>query len=84
VQPRGVIVTGWLDATSLAYAAYVDGSLDGRIIVSDDKLRTTTYRRWAQQRPVFVLVDPHDAASVPGTQEAAMLDAYHELLEVTP
>ena len=83
--PRGsVIVTGWLDATSLAYGAYVDGSLDGRIIVSDDRLRTTIYRRWAQQRPVFVLVDPHGAASVPGTQEAAMLDPYHELLEVTP
>ncbi|HVN70303.1 MAG TPA: DUF2723 domain-containing protein [Candidatus Binatia bacterium] len=83
--PRGsVIVTGWLDATSLAYGAYVDGSLPARIVVSDDKLRVDLYRRWAKQRPVFVLVNPHDVESLAGTHDYANLDAYHELFQVEP
>ena len=43
VPPSSVLVSSWLDATSLAYGAYVDGSLPGRIIVSDDSstLRAT-------------------------------------------
>ena len=58
VPPGSAIVTDWLDATSLAYGAYVDGSLPGRIIVSDDKLRVPLYQRWAKTRRVFVLVEP--------------------------
>lgn len=84
VAPGDVIVTGWLDATSLAYGAYVDASLPGRIVVSDDKLRIDLYRRWAAQRRVFVLVDPHDVAPLPDARKAATLDAYHELYAVTP
>ena len=84
VPPGSAIVTGWLDATSLAYGAYVDGSLPGRIIVSDDKLRVPLYARWARARRVFVLVDPHDVASLPGTIDYATLDPYHELFAVTP
>jgi hypothetical protein len=84
VPAGGAIVTGWLDATSLAYGAYVDGSLPGRIVVSDDALRTDLYRRWAKQRPIFVLVNPRAVSALPGARDYAALDAYHELYSVQP
>lgn len=84
VPPGSVIVSEWLDATSLAYGAYVDGSLPGRIIVSDDRLRVSLYQRWTKARGVFVLVDPHAVSALPGTRDYATLDTYHELFAVTP
>ena len=82
VPPGSVIVTGWLDATSLAYGAYVDRSLEGRIVVSDDQMRTGFYGLWAAKRRVFLLINPSDEGAIPGTRKYASLDAYHELLEV--
>jgi hypothetical protein len=84
VPRNGTIVTDWLDATSLAYGAYVDRSLPDRVIVSDDKLRINRYRTWAKQRRVFVLVDPRSVDMLPGARDYAKLDEYHELYEVTP
>ena len=84
VPPGSTIVTGWLDATSLAYGAYVDGSLSGRTIVSDDRLEVPLYRVWARRRPVFVLVNPHNVTALPGTIDYATLDPYHELYKVIP
>ncbi|HEY1868025.1 MAG TPA: DUF2723 domain-containing protein [Candidatus Cybelea sp.] len=84
VPPGSTIVTGWLDATSLAYGAYVDGSLAGRTIVSDDRLEVPRYRVWARGRPVFVLVNPHDVNSLAGAVDYATLDPYHELYKVMP
>jgi Protein of unknown function (DUF2723) len=84
VPPGSAIVTGWLDATSLAYGAYVDGSLPGRIIISDDELRIPLYRRWTRERRVFVLANPQDVEALPGTHDYATLDEYHELFAVTP
>jgi hypothetical protein len=84
VPPGAVVVTGWLDATSLAYGAYVDGSLPGRIIVSDDRLDVPEYRTWAAARRVFVLVNPNDVGALRGASDYATLDPYHELYEVHP
>ncbi len=84
VPPGSVIVTSWLDATSLAYGAYVDESLPGRIVVSDDRLDVPLYRRWTKGRRVFVLVNPHDENALTGATDYARLDDYHELYEVTP
>jgi hypothetical protein len=85
VPPGGVIMVDWLDATSLAYGAYVDGSLPGRIIVSGwDAAKMPEYRKWAKTHPVFLLVNPQNTGQVPGTTEAAHLDDYHELLKVRP
>jgi len=84
VGPEDVVVTGWLDATSLAYGAYVDHSLPRRIVVSDDELRVPLYRTWARRRRVFVLVDAHDVKALPGARDFATLDPYHELFAVTP
>lgn len=83
VPAGSVLVTGWLDATSLAYGAYVDGSLPGRIIVSDDRLSVPAYQKWTRQRQVFVLIDPHSTDKVPGAMDYAMLDPWHELYKVT-
>ena len=84
-MPSGsVIVTDWLDATSLAYGACVDGSLPGRIIVSDDRLDVSLYRRWARDHRVFVLVNPRDVQTLGGATDYARLDAYHELYQVSP
>ncbi|HVA32867.1 MAG TPA: DUF2723 domain-containing protein [Candidatus Baltobacteraceae bacterium] len=85
--PRGsVILVDWLDATSLAYGAYVDGSLPDRIIVSGwNPAEVPRYRQWARSRPVYILANPKDTPVVPpGTRVAAAIDDYHELLQVTP
>lgn len=84
VAPGSVIVTHWLDATSLAYGSYADRTLAGRIIVSDDTLRVDRYRQWSNGRRVFILLDPHDISAVPGTRDYARLDEYHELFLVQP
>jgi hypothetical protein len=84
VPPQSVIVADWLDATSLAYGAYVDGSLKGRVVVSDDEPRIPVYRRWAAKHRVFVLADPHDTHGIAGTRDVATLDDYHELFLVLP
>jgi Protein of unknown function (DUF2723) len=86
VSPGGVIVVnGWLDATSLAYGAYADRSLPGRIIVSGyDGGKTALYASWAKDRPVFVLTNPRDVPLVPGARAIALLDAYHELFRMAP
>ena len=84
VPAGSVIVTSWLDATSLAYGAYADGSLPGRIVVSDDRLDVPLYRRWTARHRVFVLVNPHDEGAIAGAADYARLDDYHELYEVTP
>lgn len=84
VAAGSVLVSGWLDATSLAYGAYVDGSLPGRIIVSDDRLDVPLYRTWARNHRVFVLVDPHNVGRLSGAIDYATLDAYHELYLISP
>lgn len=87
VAPPGsvVIVDGWLDATSLAYGAYVDRSLPGRIVVSGwDPKMAGTYRSWARRRPVYVLTDPRATAAIPGAGPPTRLDPYHELFRIKP
>jgi Protein O-mannosyl-transferase TMEM260-like len=84
VPAGSAVVADWLDATSLAYGAYVDRSLPQRIVLSDDSMRLALYRRWARQLRVFVLVDPHVVTSLPGARDYASLDGYHELYEVLP
>ena len=84
MRSRIVVVTGWLDATSLAYGAYVDGSLPGLVIVSDNELRMPVYRQWARRNRVFVLAVPHELTHLAGARYYMRLDNYHELFVVTP
>lgn len=84
-SPGSIVVVDWLDATSLAYGAYVDRSLPGRIIVSgwsaDD---VSQYKRWAKTHKVYVLVDPHDVDEIDGAKRVANIDDYHALYRVRP
>jgi hypothetical protein len=84
VPPDSVIVVdGWLDATSLAYGAYVDRSLPKRIIVSGwDLANADLYHDWAQTRRVFILVNPRSVHEIAGTLAPIRLDPYHALFEV--
>jgi hypothetical protein len=88
VVPRGsVIVSDWMDATSLAFGAYADGTLADRIIVSGwDPDLAGLYRRWvAPGRRVFILADPKDLPNAPaGWHPYRRLDPYHQLYEANP
>jgi hypothetical protein len=82
-----VIVVDWIDATSLAYGAYADGSLPGRIIVSGWFPEATgLYREWVQPaRRVFNLANPKDLPLPPiGWRAYKRLDDFHQLYEATP
>jgi hypothetical protein len=87
VPPGGVIVADWVDATSLAYGAYADRSLPGRIIVSGWTPESADlYRSWATPaRRVFILADPKDLPAPPyGWRSYQRLDRYHQLYEAIP
>ncbi|HZY99937.1 MAG TPA: DUF2723 domain-containing protein [Candidatus Baltobacteraceae bacterium] len=84
-SPGSVIIAQWLDATSLAYGAYVDDSLPGRIIVSGGDLESMPqYKRWAQTHNVYVLVNPRDVDRISGAKRVANIDSYHALYRVQP
>lgn len=53
--PRAVISAPWVFATPLAYAAYVERRLDGRIVVSAQSEDAGYLAGWARRRPVFVM-----------------------------
>jgi hypothetical protein len=56
IPPGSIIVTSWLDATSLAYAAYAEGTLRGRTIVAgwpSDYARR--YHAWARERKLYLI-----------------------------
>jgi hypothetical protein len=55
--PKGsVVVAPWFDATALGYAAYVDGSLPDRIIVSAHPEEVLDWQPEAtQRRPIYLL-----------------------------
>ncbi len=56
VPQRAIVVTPWADATSLAYAAYADGSLAGRTIVASHPLALASqYATWSKREPVYVV-----------------------------
>ncbi len=85
VPPGSIVVADWLDATSLAYGAYDDGSLAGRIVVSGSpQLQAPYYPVWARSRPVYLLVDPHRVDDLPRAKLVETLDAYHALWRALP
>ncbi|HEY1976611.1 MAG TPA: DUF2723 domain-containing protein [Candidatus Baltobacteraceae bacterium] len=83
-SPGSIIMVDWLDATSLAYGAYVDRSLPGRIIVSGwDPAKIDQYKFWARTHQVYILVNPHDVDAIDGAKSVAKIDDYHALYQVT-
>jgi len=57
--PNAVLVASWLYATPLAYGAYVEHSLDSRIVLTGwpNDYSNADYRRWLANRPVIVITD---------------------------
>jgi hypothetical protein len=84
VPPGSVLIANWVDATSLAYGAYADRSLPGRIIISGWwPQKAGLYRSWvAPGRRVFAVVNPQDETNPPdGMRVYRKLDQYHLLYE---
>lgn len=71
-----ILITPWLDATTLAYGAYVEHRLGNRILetawLSDDASRVPA---WTKTRPVFVV--GRLFGSVPGFQIRPIADGPH-------
>ncbi|HTX58753.1 MAG TPA: DUF2723 domain-containing protein, partial [Verrucomicrobiae bacterium] len=84
--PGSVVIAEWLDATSLAYGAYVDDSLPGRIVVGSQlSTMLETYREWARRRPVYLLADPTGFTLAPSqARPAGSIDAAHALYRILP
>ena len=77
------MTVGWVDATSLAYGAYVDGSLSGRIIVSEGPGESAAYfAQWLTVGPVYIIALP--GTVFPQTRVAALanIDPWHGLFRV--
>lgn len=89
IPDRSIIVAGWVDATSLQYAAFVDRSLGARLVVAGwpGEFRSR-YLAWTQQRPVYIYADPHTYANVQTALPRAWLtasagtDGYHHVYRV--
>jgi hypothetical protein len=89
IPDRSIVVAGWIDATSLQYAAFVDRSLGSRLIVAGwpGEFRDR-YLAWTRLRPVYIYADPHTFANVQTALPRAWLtasagsDAYHHIFRV--
>jgi len=84
-----IIVTGWVDATSLSYASFVDHSLGSRVIVVGWPGEFTgSYLKWQKLRPVYIYADEHTLSnarsSIPQAwvTDTAGSDSYHHFLHV--
>ncbi|MFN2448271.1 MAG: protein O-mannosyl-transferase family [Candidatus Baltobacteraceae bacterium] len=56
IPKRTIVVTDWVDATTLAYGAFVDHSFAGRIVVAGwFGEYTHDYTSWLRVRPVYLL-----------------------------
>jgi hypothetical protein len=89
IPDRSIVVAGWIDATSLQYAAFVDHSLGSRLIVAGwpGEFRDR-YLAWTRLRPVYIYADPHTFANVQTALPRAWLtasagsDGYHHIFRV--
>jgi hypothetical protein len=58
IPPHAVVLTGWINATSLAYGQDIEGALPSRIIITHGPVR---YEReiavWRRDHPIYVLAD---------------------------
>jgi hypothetical protein len=89
IPDRSIVVAGWIDATSLEYAAFVDGSLGSRLVVAGwpGEFRDQ-YLAWTRQQPVYIYADPHTFDNVRAALPRAWLtelpgsDGYHHVIRV--
>ena len=82
--PQGAIVVAkWLDATSLAYGAFVDGSFSNRTIVAAwPQQDAAFYNDWARTAPVYIIAQPGSAPSGVKITYLGLLDSNHAYFRV--
>ena len=81
VPRRAILVSTWVDATTLAYGAYVEHALDRRIIIASwPNGEKSHFAAWLKVHPVFVIW-PSRPEPYPGITyiEQPALDAGHRL-----
>lgn len=82
--PEGsVVVAPWLDATSLAYGAYVDGTFKGRKVVGawPPELQGY-YKDWLAKAPVYVIARPGLNIETVRMTIVSVLDGSHTLYRI--
>lgn len=85
VPSGSIVVTRWIDATSLAYGAYVDGSFSGRTVIAAwPEQDAALYSRWVRDAPVYIIVQPGTSLSGINIKSLGSLDSSHELYRVVP
>ncbi len=79
-----IIVAEWAYATPLAYAAYVEHALGGRIVVSAAPTQfARLYRGWLRARPVYI-VSFNDALAIPGFDVQPLGTGYYYEYRLEP
>lgn len=90
VPDGAAVLTNWIDATSLAYGAYVDHSLGRRIPLTYNGDDVHAYRSWTKQYRVFIYANfalmpevPHDFPKDVLIQRVSP-NSGHQLWELRP
>jgi hypothetical protein len=84
IVPRhSIVLAPWIDATTLAYGAYIDDSLGDRTVVpSSPEEFASDFAQWPRDRRIFMIAGP--GTSVPGLRlrKVAGLDISRAIYEV--
>lgn len=80
---NAIVVAEWAYATPLAYAAYVQRSFGGRIVLSAAPGQfADRYPAWLRARPVYV-VSFNDALQLPGFDVSPVGYEYYHTYRIT-
>lgn len=80
--PDAIIVTPWVYATPLGYAAYVQHRLSGRTVVTaEPKDIADRFYAWSRKRPVYIVYYETPALAIPKMKVASVDSAFPALLK---
>ncbi len=89
IPDGAIVVAGWVDATPLEYAEFVDHSLGSRtIVIGWPGAFRDQYASWVRSKPVYILADNNTMGNIRATLPASMLDdrpsadGYHRIIRV--
>jgi hypothetical protein len=90
VPDGAVVISSWLDATGLAYGAYVDRSLGSRVVMSWSGELLPSYLDWTKEYRIFVYANFELQPDVDQLRKTVNLvlvktaDPSHKLYELMP
>ena len=90
VPDGAVVISNWIDATSIAYGAYVDHSLGHRIPLTYNGDEAHVYRSWTKLYRVFIYANFAILPGIPHDMPKDWLiarrspDLGHQLFEIRP